>query len=92
MKLNSTSLSATILAGAALLAMPMHAADEQYASWPTYNGSDLEMVVDSQSTRFALWSPEADAVRLFVYDTDRNTHATDTIDMARADHGLWRAS
>ena len=92
MKLNSTSLSASILAGAALLAMPMHAADEQYASWPTYNGSDLELTVDSQSTRFALWSPEADAVRLFLFDSDRNTPATDTINMTRADHGLWRAT
>ncbi len=80
---------ATLLAGASTSAW---ADDSRYLSWPAYDGDDLEMVVDNASTRFTLWSPEAQAVRVLLYDTDRNTLPTDTLELTRADHGTWRAS
>ncbi len=66
--------------------------DEQYNAWPTYSGDDLELLVDNNGTHFTLWSPKADAAEVLIYNTDRNTPATDTLRMKRSDGGVWRAS
>lgn len=66
--------------------------DAVYASYPTYNGQDLELVVDNSGTKFALWSPKATAVRVNLYDTGRNTPVTRTLDMRLTPGGVWRAS
>lgn len=64
--------------------------DAEYDSYPVYNGSDLELSIDDAGTHFALWSPKAQAVRVLLYNTDRNTSATDTLEMQRTDNGVWR--
>ena len=64
--------------------------DSQYSSWPAYDGSDLELLVDG--THFTLWSPKADAAEVLIYDSGRNTPAVDSLVMHRADGGTWRAS
>lgn len=66
--------------------------DSQYLSWPSYDGNDLEMVVGGGSTRFTLWSPDAEAARVMIYPTDRNTAATDTLEMTRGERGTWRVT
>lgn len=66
--------------------------DAAFLSYPTYDGDDLELTVDSKGTHWRLWSPAAEAVRLMIYPTDRNTAATDTIDMTRSERGTWVAS
>lgn len=66
--------------------------DERYASWPAYNGQDLELTVDDSGTHFALWSPEAQDARVLVYDSDRNTAATMTLAMTKGSNGVWRVS
>ena len=84
-------MAATIIAGSSLYATAQNV-DSKYDTWPTYDGSDLEMVVDNNSTHFTLWSPDAQAARVMLYDTDRNTPATDTIEMTKGQQGTWRAS
>ncbi len=84
-----------ILATAILLAAPAIMAqttETEYMSWPAYNGDDLEVKVDATGTHFTLWSPKADAARVMIYNTDRNTAATDTLTMKRGENGTWRAS
>jgi pullulanase len=66
--------------------------DEIYAAYPTYNGTDLELSVDARGTHFALWSPAAEAVQVMLYDSDRNSAATDTLHMSATANGVWRAS
>ncbi len=66
--------------------------DDKYLSYPTYTGDDLELVVTPNATNFSLWSPDAEAVRVNLYNTDRNTPAYRTIDMTRGENGVWRAS
>ncbi|MDE5929569.1 MAG: type I pullulanase [Muribaculaceae bacterium] len=66
--------------------------DERYASWPTYNGQDLELTVNDSGTHFALWSPEAQEARVLLYDSDRNTPATVTLAMIKGGNGVWRVS
>lgn len=78
------------LAAASLQAQPLD--DEQYDSWPTYRGDDLELRVDNSGTHFTLWSPKAQEAKVLIYNTDRNTPAVDTLTMTQSDSGTWRAS
>lgn len=66
--------------------------ESEYATWPAYNGSDLELSVDASGTHFTLWSPKAEAAEVLIYDTDRNTAPVATLQMKRGDNGTWRAS
>lgn len=74
-----------------MASMPAYA-DDDYDSWPTYNGNDLELSVTPQGAKFTLWSPTAEAAQVLIYPTDRNSAAIDTLQMAKADKGTWRAS
>ena len=67
------------------------APDKKYLDYPAYDGDDLGVVVDNAGTRFALWSPAAEAARVILYATDRNTPAIDTMEMKKGDNGVWRA-
>lgn len=87
----SKLLAATIVAGSSIYASAQNP-DAKYDNWPTYDGSDLELIVDNSGTHFTLWSPEAQAAKVLLYDTDRNTPATDTLDMKKANQGTWRVS
>lgn len=66
--------------------------DAVYQSWPTYAGVDLELTVDNGGTHWRLWSPAADAARVLIYPTDRNSAAVDTIEMTRGENGTWVAN
>ncbi len=91
----------SVCTGAILSGALISMAAEPQSTWPrnavldnlpTYNGSDLELTVNKSGTHWRLWSPEAEAAEVMLYDTDRNTPATDTISMKRADNGTWTAS
>lgn len=66
--------------------------EQQYSSWPSYDGDDLELKVDDAGTHFTLWSPSAEGAEVLVYSSDRNTAAEDTLIMKRAERGTWRVS
>ena len=87
----TATLSGAFAAGALNSNLPQYM-ESEYASWPVYGGSDLELTVDNSGTHFALWSPKAEAAEVLVYDTDRNTPAVDTLAMTRGESGTWRAS
>lgn len=87
----TAALSGAFAAGALNSNLPQYM-ESEYASWPVYGGSDLELTVDNSGTHFALWSPKAEAAEVLVYDTDRNTPAVDTLVMTRGESGTWRAS
>ena len=77
--------------GSTAMASAQNDVDARYAAYPSYDGADLELSVDPTGTRFALWSPEAESVRVFLYDTDRNSQPTDTLNMVKTNDGVWRA-
>lgn len=89
------NLCATMMLATTALA-PMvfadNAIENSYISWPSYSGDDLELKVDRTGTHFTLWSPKADAVRVNIYDTDRNTPPTLSLPMKKGDNGVWRVS
>ncbi len=67
--------------------------DAQFINYPTYNGSDLELSVDADATRFRLWSPKAEEVMLNLYEDGRTGSPYRQIAM-KADPatGTWTAS
>lgn len=91
MRLCAAAVLTAVSTGAALTA-PAQTPDAEYASWPTYDGSDLELSVDPKGTHFALWSPKAQEARVMLYNTDRNTPAFKTLSMTLSDNGVWRVS
>lgn len=66
--------------------------DSRFNDFPSYDGTDLEMTVDATGTHFALWSPEAQAAEVMLYNTGRNTPAYLTLPMTKGEKGVWRAS
>ena len=89
------AIASALLTGACFsnaLALQPTSPDDVYLTYPSYNGDDLELKVDNNGTHFSLWSPRAQAVKLFLYDTDRNTPVVDSLDMKLSDHGVWRVS
>lgn len=88
--------SGTMISAALLCGIPSNAnnanMETAYASLPAYNGDDLELKVDNQGTHFTLWSPQAQAAQVLLYDTDRNTPSTATLEMTKSDNGTWRVS
>ena len=65
--------------------------DSRFDSFPTYAGEDLELAISQQGIKFSLWSPEADAVRVRIYPTDRNSDPLEIIDLTKGENGVWRA-
>ena len=86
-----TMISAALLCGVSANAN-VKDMETAYASFPAYNGEDLELKVDNQGTHFTLWSPQAQAAQVLIYNTDRNSVATATLEMQKGDNGTWRAS
>jgi pullulanase len=50
------------------------------------------MMIDNKGTHFTLWSPQADEVKVLLYNAGANTAPYDSLSMQRGDNGTWRAS
>lgn len=90
---NPFVLATTLLLGLTAAAQTNSTYDAQFISWPTYEGDDLELSVNSTGTHFRLWSPKAEAARVRLYDHGRGGDAYRTLDMTKhADNGTWTAT
>ncbi len=93
MTLLSATLIMTGIGAPSLSASERSKYDEQFASYPLYNGDDLELKIDSTGTHFRLWSPQAQEVSLNLYNTGLNGKPYQTIPMTfHADNGTWTAN
>ncbi|MDE6039971.1 MAG: type I pullulanase, partial [Muribaculaceae bacterium] len=70
----------------------LNAAEPDYASWPIYSGEDLELLVDEGGTHFTLWSPMAQAVKVNIYNSDRNGAVELSMPMTKGSNGTWKAN
>ena len=60
---------------------------------PDVQGSLDEMIYTPQETSFALWSPEADAAHVSIYNTaDPSEQASQTVSLSKAEEGWWKGS
>lgn len=67
--------------------------DAKFIEWPTYNGDDLELTVDSDGTHFRLWSPKAQEAVVNLYDNGRTGKPYEVLPMTfDAATGTWSAS
>ena len=52
-----------------------------YELYPVRTGSLIEMEYTPEATKFTLWSPTADEVRLMLYEAGEGGHAYETVKM-----------
>ncbi len=65
---------------------------EEFINNWTYDGDDLGATVDGNSTVFKLWAPTAGEVKLNLFTEGNGVSAYDTVDMERAERGVWTAT
>ena len=69
-------------------------AKNEYASYELYpvrSGSLTEMEYTSEATRFSVWAPTADEVRLMLYEEGEGGHAYQSVNMQAGEEGVWYA-
>ncbi|WP_288179747.1 type I pullulanase [Bacteroides sp. CAG:633] len=89
MKLNDL----VIIGVAAATVVSCAPAKNEYTSfelYPVRSGSLTEMEYAPEATRFTLWAPTADEVRLMLYEAGEGGHAYETVSMERAEEGTWK--
>ena len=67
---------------------------KEYASfddYPVCGGNWEEMVYSPDETRFSLWAPTAQEVRVLLYDAGQGGSATRMIPMEAGTEGMWHA-
>ena len=72
--------------------MSCSSAKKEYASYELYpvrSGNLVEMEYAPGATKFTLWAPTADEVRLMLYDAGEGGHAYETEKMEPAEDGTW---
>lgn len=91
MKLNDL----VILGVAVATATGCAPAKNEYASYELYpvrSGSLAEMEYAPEGTRFSLWAPTADEVRLMLYNEGEGGHAYRTVSMEAGEEGVWHTT
>ena len=91
MKLNDL----VILGVAVATAASCTPAKNEYASYELYpvrSGSLAEMEYAPDGTRFSLWAPTADEVRLMLYNEGEGGHAYRTVSMEAGEEGVWHTT
>jgi len=61
-----------------------------YADYPIYDGSDLELVYSPQKSKFRVWAPTATQVKLLLFDNGFEGSAYEIQDMNRSEKGTWK--
>ncbi|WP_448702091.1 type I pullulanase [Mucilaginibacter sp. AW1-3] len=59
---------------------------------PVYNGTDLGVTYTSTGTIFKVWAPNAEEVKLRLYNTGEGGQATFNENLAKNDNGVWIAA
>lgn len=67
------------------------APDAQYATYPVYNGDELELTITDEVAQFRLWAPAATSAKLHLYDKGRGGAPYQTLQMHKSTGGTWTA-
>lgn len=63
---------------------------DSYDKYPSYYGSDLELVYTPEQSVFTLWAPSANRVRLNLYASGEGGDPEEQVEMEKAGYGTWR--
>lgn len=93
----ATLCATAIMSSSLMLSVPsLHAAspinESILNSLPSYNGTDIELQVNDKGTFFTLWSPQAEEVKVNIYDTNNAPTPSAILEMKRGENGTWKAS
>ena len=64
---------------------------EEFKAMYTYEGDDLGATLSEGGTAFKVWAPTASRVQLNLFEAGDCGEAYETIDMTRAEQGVWTA-
>lgn len=62
-----------------------------FDEYPVYEGEWVEMAYTPASTRFSLWAPSAQEVRVLLYEKGQGGSAYRMVKMESASDGMWQA-
>ncbi|NLI72260.1 MAG: type I pullulanase [Bacteroidales bacterium] len=65
---------------------------QSFEEYPVYNGDDLELTYSSHNSKFRVWSPTADEVKLLLFNSGSEGSAYEMKDMRRSKNGTWVAN
>lgn len=91
MKLNDLVILGVAVTTAASCA-PTKNEYASYELYPVRSGSLAEMEYAPEGTRFSLWAPTADEVRLMLYNEGEGGHAYRTVSMEAGEEGVWHTT
>lgn len=91
MKLNDLVILGVAVTTAASCA-PTKNEYASYELYPVRSGSLAEMEYAPDGTRFSLWAPTADEVRLMLYNEGEGGHAYRTVSMEAGEEGVWHTT
>lgn len=91
MKLNDLVILGVAVTTAASCA-PTKNEYASYELYPVRSGSLAEMEYAPDGTRFSLWAPTADEVRLMLYNEGEGGHAYRTVAMQAGEEGVWHTT
>ena len=92
MKIKAMALAAILAAGSLGTAAQSNF-DGKFNNYPTYEGEDLELSVNSSGTHWRLWSPEAQEAIVNIYDSGKGGQPVKALPMTfHKDNGTWTAS
>ncbi|MFT4758799.1 MAG: pullulanase [Saprospiraceae bacterium] len=62
-----------------------------YEEYPVYEGN-LGLIYSPEKSRFRIWAPTADAIKIRLYDQDLGGNPAFEQDLKRDSHGTWQAT
>jgi len=63
---------------------------KSYDEYPVYTGDDLELTYSPDESKFRVWAPTADAVKLLLYDNGSEGAAYEVTDLKPSSDGTWK--
>ena len=62
---------------------------ENFDEYPVYTGNDMELTYTPSGSKFRVWSPAADQVKLLLFEDGTEGSAYEVSDMKRSNSGTW---
>lgn len=92
MKLNYLAVIGVTTAATIISCAPVKREYASYELYPVRAGNLTEMEYTPAATKFSLWAPTADEVRLMLFDSGNEGHAYETIALILGEDGTWSAT
>ena len=92
MKLNYLAVIGVTTAATIISCAPVKKEYASYELYPVRAGSLTEMEYTPAATKFSLWAPTADEVRLMLFESGNEGHAYETVALVPGEDGTWTAT